>query len=215
MKQNWEPEVKQGIAKLWTLAVGLVGEDRARELFVDVAKRRRGQRGPGRHRLENRLYDLPNHVQRALEAFPHTVECDREQGNLVLARLDTGLDVLLAEADRLGHRRHALDRRNHQVVQQQVHHYENDRKYYHKRNKARDVEAASELQRNRRWHGHDLRTDYLFKLPSESVCRSIGLRQGRRRRRWRAVAGQTSLIADCNWPRETERRPDWSVAFEH
>ena len=27
MKQNWEPEVKQGIAKLWTLAVGLVGED--------------------------------------------------------------------------------------------------------------------------------------------------------------------------------------------
>ena len=48
MKQNWEPEVKQGIAKLWTLAVGLVGEDRARELFVDVAKRRRGQRGPGR-----------------------------------------------------------------------------------------------------------------------------------------------------------------------
>jgi hypothetical protein len=49
MKQNWEPDVKRGIAELWRIAVELLGEDRARELFVHVTKRRRGQRGPGRN----------------------------------------------------------------------------------------------------------------------------------------------------------------------
>jgi hypothetical protein len=49
MKQDWEPEVKEALADLWELAVDLLGEDKARALFVAVTKRGRGKRGPGRN----------------------------------------------------------------------------------------------------------------------------------------------------------------------
>ena len=48
------------------------------------------------------------------------LEGDRERRDLVLARLDVDLDVLLAHADRVGGFRYAPNRREHEIVQQQI-----------------------------------------------------------------------------------------------
>src|SRR5262249_23283959 len=43
------------------------------------------------------------HLHRVLEAFAHAIEGDRQFRNLVLAWLDVGLEVLVAQTDRLRH----------------------------------------------------------------------------------------------------------------
>jgi len=46
MKQNWEPELKYAILRLWEVGVDLLEEDKARELFFEAAPENTGQGVP-------------------------------------------------------------------------------------------------------------------------------------------------------------------------
>jgi hypothetical protein len=88
---------------------------------------------------------LLDHVHGVPQALAHSIERDRKRGDLVVTGFDVGLDAFVSHAHGVGHRRHLLDRCDHEIVQQDIQDQYDERENRNQNAQKRDIGVVASL----------------------------------------------------------------------
>jgi tripartite-type tricarboxylate transporter receptor subunit TctC len=108
---------------------------------------------------------LLDHVHGVPQALAHSIERDRKRGDLVVTGFDVGLDAFVSHAHGVGHRRHLLDRCDHEIVQQDIQDQYDERENRNQNAQKRDIGVVGELVLNGSVGDHGGRPEGNVKLP--------------------------------------------------